>query len=441
MHNLPSPEVMRKHVIKSLSIYWPVGKEYLESIEVSLADIRCTKSESKFVEIKLPTWAHECGVNGKILVPSEAVLGPGSWQNVDWWLAAFMMLEAWHERNHEACNGPIHSYSVWLNTVDPKIWRHAWVNRIALFLRMYAAINYGKDEASMFGDRPRANILLTHDVDAIDKTMVITFKQIAFNIIKIFKNIYQLRFKNLVKNYKNIYKFLAIKSEWWFLDEMLEAEKKLGIVARFHVHTNHSDKPNLKLLLTDPSYDPTDKRLIQFVSKIDDPEFSIGIHPGYDCWQDAKKLKNKTIHLQNIFGHAISSCRQHWLRFSWEKTWHAQSLAGIVEDTTLMFNDRPGFRNSSAIRWKPWCPISQSSIDINATPTVFMDSHFYDYNELTDKERKLDMVAWIQECLDVGGQIAVLWHPQTLSEEYGWSEGFHELLLILQEAKTGSQKL
>ncbi len=54
------------------------------------------------VSIELPEWAEDCGVNGAILVPRESVsksLKISDWRETDWWLAAFLMMECWHERS------------------------------------------------------------------------------------------------------------------------------------------------------------------------------------------------------------------------------------------------------------------------------------------------------------------------------------------------------
>ena len=59
-----------------------------------------------------------------------------------------------------------------------------------------------------------------------------------------------------------------------------------------------------------------------------------------------------------------------------------------------------------------------------------MDSHFYDYNS-----KKIDvcdkMEYFLEESNYVGGDIYVLWHTHTLSEEYGWRSGFKQLLKLI----------
>jgi hypothetical protein len=57
-----------------------------------------------------------------------------------------------------------------------------------------------------------------------------------------------------------------------------------------------------------------------------------------------------------------------------------------------------------------------------------MDSHLFDYSDLTraQKEQKIDML--LDEVIQVGGQATVLWHPHTLGEDYGWGEMYAYLI-------------
>ena len=62
-----------------------------------------------------------------------------------------------------------------------------------------------------------------------------------------------------------------------------------------------------------------------------------------------------------------------------------------------------------------------------------MDSHFYDYQQIDEAQRRRQIAAWVKECQDVHGQMSVLWHPHTLSEDYGWDQGFNDLLSVINQ--------
>ena len=68
----------------------------------------------------------------------------------------------------------------------------------------------------------------------------------------------------------------------------------------------------------------------------------------------------------------------------------------LGHDTTLMFNDRP----------------------MNTTA------------------RQNEVQFWLEECRAVRGQVAVLWHPHTLTAEYAWGEGFQQTLTEMSKGRT-----
>ena len=154
----------------------------------------------------------------------------------------------------------------------------------------------------------------------------------------------------------------------------------------------------------------------------------IGLHPSFDSWSDEQRIARQRHNLEQHIDRPVSTIRQHWLRFSWDRTWSAQSAAGLQCDTTLMFNDRAGFRNSAAVEWRPWDPAPGRAHQIAAVPCGFMDSHQYDYDQLAATHERMSARAVIEECRAVGGTVDLLWHPHTLSSDYGWREGFVDLL-------------
>lgn len=213
---------------------------------------------------------------------------------------------------------------------------------------------------------------------------------------------------------------------------MLSLEYSAGIHAIYHFHSD-TQPFSLKKWLFDPSYEIESTKVKNLFLELKRQGHVIGLHPGFNSWNDSKLIEAQRISLEHSAGVQVKYCRQHWLRFSWRSTWFSQQSADISCDTTLMFNDRPSFRNSSALSWHPWDMDGSRTLNLLALPSVFMDSHFYDYQPISNDLRKTSMRRWVNECFLVGGEIAILWHPHTLSKDYGWSDGFIDLLSILKE--------
>jgi hypothetical protein len=435
---IPEPEEIKQHVLSSLHRYWPNNPQAITELPISTEVINPSiELPLQLTAVRLPEWANEACVDGELLIPVELLpLGsknadPDRWQQVDWFLAAFIMLEAWHERVWEAEHSTIHSYSFRLSGWDGRFWQRAWVNRIALFLRLWAAHCQHSNPEVLFGRLPKSKVLMTHDVDAVKKTLAIRFKQGAFAGINALRLLARGKSKESFQRFHQALRFIFGQEDWWKFEELLAVEAEAEIKAVFHFHADLRRK-TLKRWLFDPGYDIEHPKIKSLIAKLKIEGHQTGLHPGFESWNDPEAIAEQNHYLESITGTSIIACRQHWLRFSWCDTWASQQKSGLNSDTTLMFNDRPGFRNASAICWQPWNTETSTPHPMTAEPSVLMDSHFYDYQPLSDIERKEQIRYWINECKAVHGEMAVLWHPHTLTRDYGWSVGFSDLLTELK---------
>ena len=432
---IPSREMMREHVIVSLRRYWKNGEETLRTLPVHDSEAPDVHLPLLLAEVPLPEWGKSCGIDGILLVPREACAStPAEWRSVDWWLAVFLLLEGWHERILEAQHAPIHSYSGKLKDWDSRAWERAWVNRIALFLRRWAAKLHTRSEEELFGPLPEAEILLTHDVDAVRKTAAIRIKQSLFLLFNALRFLTKGDCSSARKRLSQAAGFLFRNSSWNTFDDLLELESEATLKACYNFYADERSK-NLSRLLFDPGYSLSDPEVEQLLSTLSEGGMLLGLHPSFDSWRDGNAIRRQKLALEKCAGKKIDICRQHWLRFAWKSTWSAQEGAGITLDTTLMFNDRSGFRNASALQWHPYNPDTGRAHTMEALPTLFMDSHFYDYAPVAEQERRRAISEWLEEVRFVGGQAALLWHPHTLSEDYGWRDGLLDVVQNLREAK------
>jgi len=434
---LPGQLEIQNHCISSLSQYW-INKKYLiEKLPIKRLMIKIdSRNPLKLESILLPDWAKHHGVNDYLLVPSECIPNDckanknNLWKEIDWFLAIFLLIECCHERAWENEFGPIHSYSLRLKGWDERAWEHAWVNRIGLFLREWAAYEECEPSEQLFGKLDIAEIKMTHDVDAINKTWAIRFKQTAFILFNAFRALSSGNLFEAIKKIKKSFTFFFTNEDWMVVDKLLAYEKDAEINSTFHFYGDLQEK-NLKKILIDPGYKVNSSLLKKTISDILLSNHEIGLHPGFESWDDIEDLSRQKKALEDASGVTIYNVRQHWLRFSWDATWACQEAVGLKLDSTLMFNDRPGFRNSSSLIWHPWNFNKNKPHKIQAMSSILMDSHIHDYLELNNQNRKDVMSYWIKECRIVHGKAAVLWHPHTLTKDYGWSDSFLQLLDLL----------
>lgn len=341
------------------------------------------------------------------------------WQEVDWLGVVFWMMNGLAEQGFEQANGPVHSYAARLKGWDSRFWDKAWVNRIALFLRAWA-----EKEGAVMPPLPDPEIILTHDVDATSKTLVIRAKQMAFHLFNVLRGRGGLN---------KALRFMFSPGDYWCFDTIREMERAHGVTSHFNFYAGLGQREgNVKQWLIDPGYDVLSPRLREIIRRMHEEGWTVGLHPSFLSWNRLEMLKAEKETLENALDAEVSTCRQHWMMFSWADTWKCQQDAGFVLDSSLGFNDRSGFRNSAALKFKPWR--DGQAMDFEVLPIALMDSQFYDYAPMDDEERYRKMKGWIDEIKSVHGQATVIWHQRVFSSDYGWGHGYKTLLEMIDNA-------
>lgn len=404
---------------------------------ISALALPCSSAAPAYdlADVSLPDWAADLGIGDRrTLVVDAACLVPGHgepYERCDWLRAAQLHLEGWLERSIESDRGPIHSYALRLPQRWSRAYDHAWVNRIFLFLRRWAAHRTGQTEDSLFGPRPRAAFVLTHDVDALEKTPAIRIKRIVVDTVAAARLAFASRWRDAFRRVGAGTRFALASASYWLFDEVCALEASFGYRSLFLFADRGEGSRRPVAWLLDPGYRIDDPRVAALMRKFVEGGWEVGVHPGVDSWNDTVAQASIVRSATLSSGQDIELCRQHWLRFSWRDTWAAQAAAGIKTDFTLGFNDRPGFRNGAALRYRPWNPGAAAPHSIESVPTIFMDSHFYDYAYPADPGAA--MQPWIDEVVAVGGEASLLWHVHTMHEEYGWADGYRRLLDLLKQ--------
>ena len=404
--------------------------DVLEFPEVKLPDLQNEVIPPTFKMVKLPDWAVGLCPNGEVLVPTCSIGGSAiHHSSVDWLAACFWFLTARAERAYEEQNGSIHSYAFRLRGWDSRHWKHPWVNYIALFLRHSLLKKLDLAEQSLTQPLPKPELIMTHDVDAVKKTIPIRFKQATFlginSILLMCKGQIFLAFKKIIESLH----FLVSKDNYWCFPEHLNAEDELGIRSIFNFYGGGAANiTSWQKWLMDPGYDVAHPKISTLIKELDSKNWEIGLHQSYFSWESADQMRAEKEHLERAGGLRVKTCRQHWLRFAFSKTWLAQEKAGFELDMTVGFNDRPGFRLGAALEISPWNQKTKKAMKIRVVPMILMDSHLHDYQNLSEQHQKEEIQNWCQLIRRSHGKASVIWHQRTISKDYGWKVSWKAVL-------------
>lgn len=328
----------------------------------------------------------------------------------------------------EARSGPIHSYAVRLNGENRRFDR-PYANYLIM------AVVHLLEQAYPDAIKPdwaAPGLFLTHDVDAVEKTWAVRGKESLFRIFVALRRLVQGRMGDAAAGFRMAGAMAFNRSDYFCLDRLASLEAEYDRRSVFNVFAG--DRPpwlgRAKDWLFNPEYDlASHDRLKQTLIKLADTGWEIGIHFGFDSFDREKRMAQEKANLESMLGgRPTISSRQHWLRFSLNHTWAGLEDAGVRVDSTLGFNDRPGFRSGLATPFKPFNHLRAAAHRIWAIPTILMDSQLFYYKDLSPRRRRQKIDNLIAELVRAKGRAAIIWHTHVLTPDHGWGEEYRYLL-------------
>jgi len=211
--------------------------------------------------------------------------------------------------------------------------------------------------------------------------------------------------------------------DFWLFDPLVEAEADRGFRSTFlfaatPAFTSRGTPDDVYYDIAWPPFAPVFEML-------SDRGFEIGLHAGYEAYRSLERLEAERDRLSSFVGHPIRGLRHHFWHLGPDDaaTLRLHEMAGFAWDSSLAFNDHPGFRRGAALPFHPWDPRMGRAITTLQMPTMCMDAALF--GDRAAKTTAASGEAWrtehavatvsqlIDTVIGVGGFGAIDWHVRT----------------------------
>lgn len=158
-----------------------------------------------------------------------------------------------------------------------------------------------------------------------------------------------------------------------------------------------------------------------------DENYHLGFHPSFRSNKNPDILREEKKALEAVLGRKLTHSRQHFLILSMPGTYRALSDAGIEEDYSMGFPERPGFRAGTSSWFYFYDLEKEVETGLRVFPFCVMDRTLKDYMDL-DTDRAWTLVEnLIYRIRDYGGNFIPVWHNESLGSAEEWKKwpGFY----------------
>jgi hypothetical protein len=198
---------------------------------------------------------------------------------------------------------------------------------------------------------------------------------------------------------------------YWAFDELTALEAGYGFCSTFlfAVTPYHRRGGTLE----DVRYDVTGRRYRDAIARLLSAGFGIGLHASYRAHERAGQLEHERSVLAHLAGADIMGVRHHYWHLGADPahTLRAHERAGFRYDSSLAFNDHPGFRRSAGLPYRPFDGSLGRPVRVLQLPPFCMDGNFF-YTSLDVRSAVAAVNDHVQAIRAAGSFGAVDWHVQ-----------------------------
>ena len=272
---------------------------------------------------------------------------------------------------------------------------------------------HGKKIESIWPEKKKFAVCLTHDVDRVESYSPKVFKR---NIVKRFRNStdnrekIKLAYDYMKNSIKGLYYYKNSDPIWKYEEwESIENEFNVKSTYFFFVRPNSKD-----IQLFDCDFDLFDTFLFKdkfitvekYIGYLHLNGFEIGLHGSFKSAVNCETFQHQKNTIKQIIDHPVISTRQHYLHYSTECTAEIHVKNEILLDSTIGLNKSAGFRVGSAF---PYLMETKNG-NYCELPLIIMDSSILGNQNLSFEDAKSEIKKIIDQVENVGGCLTVNFH-------------------------------
>jgi hypothetical protein len=219
-----------------------------------------------------------------------------------------------------------------------------------------------------------------------------------------------LRRKNLQLAYNHAREYFRVKTgkqkdPYDTFDDLMDLSEQAGLRSYFFFMAGGTSQ-------YDRRYPVKSGAVKERIRRIQRRGHEIGIHPGYNTYENPVLLEHELKRLQEVSPMKITGGRQHYLRFKTPWTWQIWADVHLEWDSTMAYPDLQGFRCGTCFDFTPFNILTREKINIREYPLIASDINL----KKDSSTRIFETLQGLKSCCQKhNGNFVVLWHNSNVS--------------------------
>lgn len=146
--------------------------------------------------------------------------------------------------------------------------------------------------------------------------------------------------------------------------------------------------------------------------------YPIGIHPSYKTYLSDEYFRQELTKLVDMLGQAVSASRFHYLRQSIPYSYYPLLRAGITQEYSMGYADKPGFRAGTCTPYPFFDLFENTPKNLKVFPFALMDKSLINIVRHNPSQALELVKRLVRTVRKVNGNFVSIWHIDYLAENH-----------------------